>query len=262
MKPLALAFALLALPAAADYREHPKTGELHRRLIADHGFSGTELQGVNDALAAAQRQPALVEAEQQNKEKTTPLWDNYRRIHIFPRQIEQGLAVLQQYQPYFDRAEAEYGVPAVVIAAIMGVETKYGGYTGKHRVLDALVTQGYEHPTRAAFFFDELVAYFAFCRRFGYAPEDVKGSYAGAMGFAQFMPSNYLSLARDYDGDQRVDLWTIPDAIGSIARYFTQYRPPERAPAHWRRGEPLLVPVQAAALAADAPDWRSGSTGA
>lgn len=254
MKALA-AIALLcaALPATASYRDDPKTALLHSKLIAEYAFTERDLLAVDEALDQAERQPQLVQAERQNKEVTTPLWDDYKALHVFPRQIDNGLKLLQENQPWFARAEAEYGVPPVVVAAILGVETKYGTYTGKNRVLDALVTQGYEHPTRSAFFFNELAAYFAFCRDSGRPATSVKGSYAGAVGFAQFMPSNYLNLAVDYDGDGTVDLWSMPDAIGSIARYFTRYQPPERPAVHWRRGEPLLVPVTAVTLAATAP---------
>lgn len=237
----------------ADYRSHPKTAVLHRTLIADYRFSAADLARVDAALAEAQPQPQLIQSERQNKEVSTPLWDSYRDLHVFPKQIDRGVQLLREQAVWFERAEAEYGVPPVVVAAILGVETKYGSYTGKHRVLDALVTQGYEHPTRQPFFFSELAAYFAFCRDFGYDPLAVKGSYAGAVGYAQFMPSNYLRLAVDYDGDGRIDLWSLPDAIGSIAHYFTRYQPPDRPAAHWRRGEPLLAPVRQVQLREGAP---------
>lgn len=255
MKPLvALALIGLTLPAAASYRDDPKTSELHKKLVAEYAFSASDLARVDEALDAVIPQPQLVQAERQNKEVTTPLWDNYLAIHVFPKQIENGLRVLREQRPWLERAEAEYGVPPVVIAAILGVETKYGTYTGKNRVLDALATQGYEHPRRSRFFFNELAAYFAFCRDFGRAPTEVKGSYAGAMGYAQFMPSNYLNLALDYDGNGSVDLWSMPDAIGSIAHYFTRYQPEDRPAVHWRRGEPLLVPVTTVALKPNAPE--------
>lgn len=243
----------LATPAFADYRSHPKTAVLHAKLKADYRFSDADLDRVDAALAVAEPQPQLVRAERQNKEITTPLWDSYRALHVFPKQISNGLRVLQEQRSWFEKAEAEYGVPPVVIAAILGVETKFGTYTGKNRVLDALVTQGYEHPTRSTFFFSELAAYFAFCRDFQRDPLETMGSYAGALGFAQFMPSNYLSLALDYDGDGEINLWSMPDAIGSIAHYFTRYQPPERAAVHWRRGEPLLVPVSAVNLRGKVP---------
>lgn len=249
-----LMLLLLSVPAfAGGYRDDPKTGLLHQRLSEGYGFSAADLEAVDAALDSAERLPALVQAERQNKEATTPLWDDYRRIHIFPKQISDGLDLLDRYAPYFERAEQEYGVPDVVIAGILGVETKYGRFTGRNRVLDALATQGYEHPTRAPFFFEELVQFFVLCRDDRLVATEVRGSYAGAMGYAQFMPSNYRTLARDYDDDGRVDLWTMPDAIGSIAHYFTRYQPPDRPAAHWQRGEPLLVPVKAIELKAHAP---------
>ena len=259
MKPLAAVAALallasLSLPVAADYRDHPKTKALHQKLITDYAFTPSDLVWVDEALSQAVQQPQLVQAERQNKEATTPLWDNYRAIHVFPKQISNGQRVLTENAEWFARAEAEYGVPPVVIAAILGVETKYGTYTGKNRVLDALVTQGYEHPRRSAFFFSELAAYFAFCRDFSKVPTEVRGSYAGAVGYAQFMPSNYVTLAVDYDGDGEINLWSMPDAIGSIARYFTRYQPVDRPAVHWRRGEPLLIPVTTVTLKSNAPE--------
>lgn len=263
MKALAAVVLLCtALPAIASYRDDPKTALLHQKLVNEYAFTESDLTQVDTALDQAERLPQLVQAERQNKEITTPLWDDYRALHVFPRQIENGLRVLRENRTWFERAEAEFGVPPVIIAAIMGVETKYGTYTGKHRVLDALATQGYEHPRRSAFFFNELAAYFAFCRDFGRSPTEIKGSYAGAVGFAQFMPSNYLALAVDYDGDGSVNLWSMPDAIGSIAHYFTRYQPPDRPAVHWRRGEPLLVPVADATLKANAPERNTKSANA
>ncbi len=251
---LAASLALAAQTAAASYLDNPKTVLLHSKLVADYHFTPAELVKVDAALAVAERQPRLIVDEQTNKEVTTPLWDDYLKLHVFPKQIAEGSRVLREYKPYFDKAEAEYGVPAVVIAAILGVETKFGRITGRNRTLDALATQGYEHPTRAPFFFDELAAYFAFCRDFGYEPTEVRGSYAGAVGYSQFMPSNYLKLARDYDGDGRVDLWSMPDAIGSIAHYFTAYTPPSGVKAFWQPGQPLLAPVVVTALSGAAPE--------
>jgi membrane-bound lytic murein transglycosylase B len=126
-----------------------------------------------------------------------------------------------------------------VIAAIMGVETRYGRITGKIRVLDSLATQGFDHPTRSRFFMSELVQFFVYCRDGGIDPKTPQGSYAGAMGAAQFMPSNYRRLALDYDSNGSKDLWTIPDAIGSIANYFVNFRPTQS----WNRGEPIAVPA-------------------
>lgn len=250
----ALPLLVLAPFAQASYLENPKTAQLHEILVREYQFTGADLATVDAALAQAIPQPKLVAAEKNNKEVTTPLWDDYKKIHVFPQQISKGHAVLAANKAWFDKAEREYGVPAPVIAAILGVETKYGSFTGRNRVLDALATQGYDHPTRAAYFFDELAAFFALCRNNGLVATEVRGSYAGAMGFAQFMPSNYLNLAVDFDGNGKVDLWSMADAIGSIARYFTLYRPPSGNIAHWQPGQPLLAPVQVTGLSGNAPE--------
>lgn len=240
MKPAALLLTLGLLPglALADYSTHPRAAALLQRLQSQYGFDQADLKPVIAALQDAQQLPQLIEQEQKAPEKTET-WTQYSR-RIDAARIREGAALLREQQDTFERAEREYGVPPAVIAAILGVETRYGRITGKVRVLDALTTQGFDHPTRSAFFFDELAEFFALCRERRFDPCQLKGSYAGAMGNAQFMPSNYRRLAVDFDGDGQRDLWTQSDAIGSIAHYFTAYSPQWR----WRRGEPLIVPVQ------------------
>ncbi|MEQ1440204.1 lytic murein transglycosylase [Fontimonas sp. SYSU GA230001] len=234
---IALASWLLtcAGSAQADYAEHPRAPELLARLKQQYAFSAVELDQVRQALSLAQRLPQLVEQEQKAPEKTET-WTQYAR-RIDDGRIGGGVEILRSHAQWFARAEEEFGVPPAVIAGVLGIETRYGRITGTVRVLDSLSTQGFDHPTRNAFFLGELAEYFAFCRDFGFAPTGPQGSYAGAMGAAQFMPSNYRRLALDFDGDGRRDLWSLPDAIGSIARYLTQYDP-ARA---WQRGEPLVV---------------------
>ncbi|HVT36455.1 MAG TPA: lytic murein transglycosylase [Nevskiaceae bacterium] len=245
MRTLALLLLSLALPAAADYHDHPRADLLRQNLKDNYGFSPEELAQVDSALAQAQRIPKLVEAEQKAPEKTEN-WSQYSR-RIDDDRVRGGLQLIAAHRETFTRAEQEFGVPAPAIAAIMGVETRYGSLTGKTRVLDALATQGFDHPTRGDFFIGELAEFFAFCREFGFMPDAPQGSYAGAMGDAQFMPSNYRRLALDYDHDGRTDLWSIDDAIGSIAHYFVAYKPE----LGWTRGAPLVVP---AALAGRLPD--------
>jgi membrane-bound lytic murein transglycosylase B len=250
-----LAAALLGLTAGsalADYERHPKVPLLLDTLRDDYGFSPTDLDVVRAALKDAQKLPKLIEKELNNKEapqqppeeaNRLPDWDGYRPIHVNPKNIANGVAYLREHAAWFAKAEAEFGVPPTVVAAIMGVETKYGTYTGKVRVLDALATQGFDHPRRSPFFFAELTEFFAYAREAARPPAELLGSYAGAMGYAQFMPSNYRWLALDYDGDGDRDLWSAPDAIGSIAHYLTRY---DRKRS-WRRGEPLIVPAKVGA---------------
>lgn len=229
---------LVAGTAHADYREHPQATVLLQTLATEHGFNATEQEWVRAQLAVAERVPKLIEAEQQAKERTLT-WTAYRKIHLGEKTIANGRTFMATHRDTLARAESDYGVPASVITAVLGVETKYGAYTSPHRVLDALATQGFEHPTRSAFFFSELVALFALARERGFDPRTLKGSYAGALGMAQFMPSNYRRLALDYDNDGRVDLWSPADAIGSIARYFNDYDP-SRA---WTRNQPIVLPA-------------------
>ncbi|MCX7059650.1 MAG: lytic murein transglycosylase B [Gammaproteobacteria bacterium] len=244
--------ALFAGSAHADYEHHPKAPLLLDTLRDDYGFSAADLEVVKAALKDAKKLPQLIDKELNNKEAPKPKadeladvlpdWDNYRPIHVNPKNIANGVAYLREHAAWFAKAEAEFGVPPTVIAAVMGVETKYGAYTGKFRVLDALATQGFDHPRRSPFFFAELTEFFALARDSARDPGSLLGSYAGAMGYAQFMPSNYRWLALDYDGDGRRDLWSAPDAIGSIAHYLTRYDPKRS----WQRGEPLIVPATAA----------------
>ncbi|HUR42216.1 MAG TPA: lytic murein transglycosylase [Verrucomicrobiae bacterium] len=235
---LAVGFALFLSSAHADYSAHPRVPALLDKLRADHGFNAAEIDAVVLALKDAQLLPELIESEQKAKEKTLT-WDAYRRIHLSDANVRNGARFLSEYRDLLARAEAQYGVAPSIIAAILGVETKYGSFTGKHRTLDALATQGFDHPTRTPFFFGELVEFFAMCRDFGFSPTEVKGSYAGAVGAAQFMPSNYRRLAVDFDADGTRNLWALPDAIGSIGNYLVNYAPAKS----WQRGLPLIVPV-------------------
>ncbi len=234
----ALTFLLLSALAQAGYDSHPRAQELLQTLASEHGFTTDELDWVRGELAQAQQIPKLIEAEQQAKEKTLS-WTAYRRIHVTGANIENGRAFLRKYSKSLARAEAQYGVPKEVIAAILGVETKYGAYAATTRVLDALATQGFDHPTRSDFFFKELVEFFALCRDRDFDPQRIRGSYAGAMGAAQFMPSNYRRLAVDFNGDGKTDLWNLQDAIGSVARYFTEYDEERR----WQPGQPVMAPA-------------------
>ena len=236
---LATVLLLTAGTAIADYSGHPRAGELLATLKQQYDFGPDDLQTVRDALASAQTVPSLIEAEQKAPERTET-WTTYSAKRVDALRIRRGGQFIVDNRGLLDRAEAEYGVPGSVIAGVLGLETNFGRFTGNARVLDALATQGFDHPTRTPFFYAELTQYFVFCREFGLAPTELKGSYAGAMGWAQFMPSNYRRLAVDFDGDGRRDLWTAADAIGSIAHYFTAYKPETR----WHRGEPLIVPAR------------------
>lgn len=244
---LCVALGLICGSALADYSAHPKAGDLLETLRNDYAFDSEALKATRAALIEAQRVDKLIQRERTAPERTWT-WYDYRPIHVNPKNIENGQAFVEQHQATFAAAEKRWGVPGPVVAAIIGAETKYGSYTGPHRILDSLATQGFDHPTRTRFFFNELVEYFVLCRELGFDPLEPKGSYAGAMGLSQFMPSNYRKLAVDFDDSGEVDLWTVDDAIGSTANYLVNYR---GAGKGWKRGEAVVV---AARMTGSIPD--------
>jgi membrane-bound lytic murein transglycosylase B len=152
---------------------------------------------------------------------------------------------LKQHAGILSRAEERFGVPAEIIVAIIGIETRYGKVLGSLRVLDSLVTLSVEYPRRSKFFSSELEHFMQLSAEQGLDPSSVRGSYAGAMGIPQFMPSSYRSYAVDFDGDGRADLLnSVADAIGSAANYLARH--------HWRPGEAIVTRVLNAPPALDA----------
>jgi membrane-bound lytic murein transglycosylase B len=158
--------------------------------------------------------------------------------------IAAGAEFMREHATTLARAEREYGVPAEVITAIIGVETRYGRHKGKHPVFDSLVTLAFDGQERRRDFFNrELEAFLRLCREQGFEPKAVKGSYAGAMGMPQFIASSYRAYAVDFDGDDKIDLFnSVPDVIGSVANYFKRHG--------WRDGEAVVT----AAIVADDSD--------
>lgn len=225
--------ACFASPShAGPYSETPESRDFVREMSERYGF---EAERVSAILADAQRRDSILEAISRPAEKTLE-WYEYRRIFMREERIEQGVGFLRKHQEAFDRAEREYGVPASIVAAIIGVETWYGTYKGKYRVLDALATLAFDYPPRSRFFRSELVQYLLMTREQGFDPMALTGSYAGAMGYGQFISSSYRHYALDFDGDDVADILTNPvDAIGSVANYFHAHR--------WQNGEPVAEQV-------------------
>jgi len=232
---IGLTSLLFAPLATAQYADHANANKVYQALQKEHGFSPEQLAWARAALGDAKTLPQLIKQEQTAPERTET-WTQYSR-RIDTARIRDGAKLLHRNARALADVEQEYGVPPSIVAAVLGIETRYGNITGNVRVLDALATQGLDHPTRTEFFRSELVAFLVLAQEKGWDPREPKGSYAGAMGAAQFMPSNYRRLAVDFDRDGDTDLWQLPDAIGSIGRYFIDYRPT----LAWRRGEPLLV---------------------
>lgn len=162
-------------------------------------------------------------------------WYSYRSKFVTAANIQKGSQFWQQYGTHLQRAQQQYGVDPAYIVGIMGVETRWGRILGKHRVIDALTTSALTNKRRSDFFFEELADYMLMTRSERMDPLAPKGSYAGAMGYGQFMPSSFRSYAVDFNGDGVRDLWNPVDAIGSIANYFAQHG--------WRNGQEVAVPA-------------------
>jgi membrane-bound lytic murein transglycosylase B len=193
-------------------------------------------------LRDARPQPRILEAIQRPAEKSLAWWE-YRQRFITAERIEGGVALWQAQRDALTRIAAQSGVPAEYLIAITGVETFYGRVTGKYRVLDALTTLGFDYPPRSEFFRKELEQYLLMTREEGLDPRTLLGSYAGAMGIPQFMPSSFRRYAVDGSDDGRRNLWEAgPDVFASIANYFRGFG--------WIPGQPVLAEASNAA----APD--------
>lgn len=191
------------------------------------------VEQVRRAVEAAKFQPSIIAAISKPAEKRLR-WDEYRNLFMQQARIDKGADFVMQNLPAMERAEREYGVPREIIAAIIGVETGYGANTGKYRVVDALSTLAFRFPARSTFFSKELSAYLKLTSEQSLDPLAYKGSYAGAMGYPQFMPSSYRAYAVDYTGDGIRDIWNSPaDAIGSVAHYFQAHG--------WTPGEGVVL---------------------
>lgn len=230
-----------AASLAANYQDTSEGQRFIRTMVEEFGF---EADRVTDLLSRAERKQAILDAISRPAEKTLE-WHTYRKIFIRPDRIEQGREFMATYSDSLARAEQTYGVPPEIVTAIIGVETWYGRYLGNYRVLDALATLAFDYPPRSRFFRSELEQYLLMTREQGLDPAVLKGSYAGAMGYGQFISSSYRHYAVDFDGDGVTDILANPvDAIGSVANYFREHR--------WQPGEPV-----ADRLGADLPDGSS-----
>jgi membrane-bound lytic murein transglycosylase B len=197
---------------------------------------GLDAKDIEAGLAQASYKQSIINAITRPAESKP--WKDYRPIFMTEARIQGGRRFLAEHREELAKVQAATGVPAEMIVAIIGVETQYGGNTGSYRVLDALYTLGFFYPKREEFFRGELGHFFALAKQEKLDPSVVKGSYAGAMGWGQFMPSSYRNYGKDGDGDGRRDLFGSPrDIFASIANYFVGHG--------WRSGEPVFLPAQA-----------------
>lgn len=199
---------------------------------------------VRQAIGQARRLPQVTRWVLPAPRGTAKNWRVYRSRFIDPVRIQAGVAFWQANQAALERAERDFGVPAEIIVGIIGVETIYGRDIGNFRVIDALATLSFDFPDahpraaeRRAFFLGELEQLLSLAQRGGIDPSTLRGSYAGAMGMPQFMPSSWVRYAIDFDADGRIDLFQSPaDVIGSVANYFVAFG--------WNKGMPTHYPVR------------------
>jgi membrane-bound lytic murein transglycosylase B len=208
---------LCTAAAASDYDQQPEVQAFIERMVNVHDFNREELVIV---LHNAERREDILELMSKPAEKRLR-WFEYRKIFLTQSRIEGGTAFWKENADLLEKAATEFGVDPQVIVAIIGVETRYGSITGKHRVLDALTTLAFDYPPRSEFFTAELEQYLLLAREEDIDLLTTTGSYAGAMGYGQFIPSSYRNYAVDFDGDRKRDLWNNKaDIIGSVANYF------------------------------------------
>ena len=230
---------LLAQAAAGDYAERPEVADYVDEVVTEHGFDRAWVNGV---FAGAKRSEAVLKSISRPAEKAKP-WHAYRDIFIIPKRVALGAEFWREHGDTLARAEAEYGVAADVVVAIIGVETYYGDYMGSHRVIDSLATLAFDYPPRSSFFRGQLTQFLLLVQEEKRDPFSAMGSYAGAMGYGQFIPSSYRDFAVDFDGDGVRDIWENKvDAIGSVANYFAVHG--------WRGESPAVVRVALADAAA------------
>lgn len=234
MKKIVLAGGVLALYLATAHGaiESPGLRDFINDMVRKHDFSVAEL----DALfSQAEPRPDIIDAITRPAEGKP--WYEYRTIFVNDARIDGGVEFWRTHADALTRAHSTYGVPPEIISAIIGVETRYGKNTGSYRVLDALSTLAFDYPARAKFFRGELENYLLLTRDEGIDPLSLKGSYAGAMGLPQFIPSSYRHYAVDFDNDGQRDLWANPvDAIGSVANYFSEHG--------WQSDAVVVLPAQ------------------
>jgi membrane-bound lytic murein transglycosylase B len=235
-KRLVLGTALLALlagPAAAiTVEERPALAEIIDVMVERHGFERARLERL---FAQARLRPEVIEFMQRPREALP--WHQYRRSFLTEERVTLGVRFWEEHRRTLARAELAFGVPAELIVAILGVETRYGTYRGSHAVLDALLTLALDYPPRADFFRRELEEFLLLARELELDPAALQGSYAGALGIPQFIASSYRQYAVDFDGDGRRDLLeSMEDAIGSVGNFLRRHG--------WTAGQPVIEPAR------------------
>lgn len=225
-----LFLVLFCVPVFAG--EHPGTEEFVKRAASEYGLSETEVRAL---LLEAEYKQSIVDAISRPAEGKP--WHEYRLIFMTDKRIEGGVEFWKENLDLIEAASKKFGVDQEIIVSIIGVETFYGRITGSYRIIDSLVTLGFYYPQdlssdRSPFFSSELMQYMQLAAEEGLPTAEVTGSYAGAMGMGQFMPSSYREYAVDFDEDGSRDLWrSKADVIGSVANYLHRHG--------WQAGQPV-----------------------
>ena len=221
-----------------DFANNPNAQQFIDKMVNKHGFDRQQLQEI---LSQAKRLDSVLRL-MDNQAPTTSVkppsgpngaWLRYRKKFITPDNVQNGVVFWNQYEDALNRAWQVYGVPPEIIVGIIGVETSWGRVMGKTRILDALATLSFNYPRRAEYFSGELETFLLMARDEQDDPLNLKGSFAGAMGYGQFMPSSYKQYAVDFSGDGHINLWDPVDAIGSVANYFKAHG--------WVKGDQVAV---------------------
>ena len=225
-------WAGLSLPfvvSAGDYSDR----EAVQQVIAAAQEAGVDPDWAGQLIDAAERQQSILDAISRPAEKTKA-WYEYRKIFLTDRRIREGATFWSAHANTLQTVAARTGVPVELMVAIIGVETYYGRITGSYRVIDALATLAFDYPRRSPFFTGELEQFLVLAWESGKDALALKGSYAGAMGYGQFMPSSYRAYARSYEGEGAPDIWDNPaDAIASVGNYLKAHG--------WRAGEKVVI---------------------
>lgn len=237
-------FLILVLFCVSGFAaEHPGADAFVTRAVAEHGLAETEVRAL---LEQAEYKQSIVDAISRPAEGKP--WHQYRPIFLTDKRITEGVDFWKQNRDLISSASKQFGVDEEIIVAIIGVETFYGRITGGYRTIDALVTLGFYYPQnlssdRSPFFSSELMHYIQLAAEEGLPAAEITGSYAGAMGMGQFMPSSYREYAVDFDADGRRDLWrSTPDVVGSVANYLHRHG--------WQPGQPVTARTLASSEAA------------
>lgn len=242
MKTIIIILIFIITVQAKDYTNNAKTIAFINMMEIEYNYKKSYLQNLFSNVTV-QKTPLRIFSKTKRKKTNTgkksyPIygaWDRYVKYKVTDKRIQQGKSFLNKYRSIFKEVEKEYGIPSQYIAAIIGIESVYGGNVGKYPVFDTLTTLAFEENRRSKFFTKELRKFIQLSSKQKFNPKNIKGSYAGAIGLGQFMPSSYEAYGIDFNKDGKVSLQHPHDTIASIANYLKENG--------WRKGEEVATRV-------------------